>query len=69
MAAKRGQSWKMERASVTTSGKTRPRSNKYAKSDTGQRPRSGSRQRVWIGGYTKGDGTRVRGYYRSLAGS
>jgi hypothetical protein len=54
---------------MTVRNKSRPRSNKYAKSDKGNRPAPGSRDRVWVGGYTKGDGTRVKGYYRSTAGS
>ncbi len=64
MASKRG-SWKNERASVNRRGSSRPRSNKYSKSDTSRRPESGSRSRIWVGGYTRGDGTRVEGYYRA----
>jgi hypothetical protein len=55
----------MERASVSKRGSSRPRSNKYSKSDTTTRPSAGSRSRVWVGGYTREDGTRVEGYYRS----
>jgi hypothetical protein len=57
----------MERASVTVRGKDRPRSNKYSASDSKPEPASGSRQRVWVGGYTRADGRKVRGHYRSLA--
>ena len=57
-------SWKMERASVSRKSQARPRSNKYARSDTTQRPAAGSRSRVWVGGYTRSDGTEVAGYYR-----
>lgn len=64
MARKTG-SWKNERASVNRSGSSRPRSNKYSKSDTSRRPPSGSRSRVWVGGYTRTDGTHVEGYYRA----
>jgi hypothetical protein len=56
--------WKMERASVTAKDRERPRSNKYSRSDSKKRPASGSRERVWVGGYTRADGTRVNGYYR-----
>jgi hypothetical protein len=57
-------SWKNERASVSRSGSARPRSNKYSNSDQTERPSSGSRSRVWVGGYTRSDGTRVSGHYR-----
>lgn len=60
-------SWKMERASVSKRGSARPRSNKYSKSDTTERPSAGSRSRIWVGGYTRTDGTRVEGYYRAAA--
>lgn len=58
-------SWKMERASVRTKDRARPRSNKYSRSDQTTRPAAGERERVWVGGYTRSDGTRVRGHYRS----
>jgi len=64
MATKSGRAWKLERASVSVNGKTRPRSNKYSGGDTGKKPAVGSRSRVWVGGYTKTDGTKVAGYYR-----
>ena len=67
MANKKGRAWKLERASVHSAGKERARSNKYSHSDSGKKPAVGSRQRVWVGGYTKADGTQVRGHYRSLA--
>lgn len=57
-------SWKMERASITSKLKSRPRSNKYSHSDKESKPAKGSRQRIWVGGYTKGDGTHVAGHYR-----
>jgi hypothetical protein len=57
-------SWKNERASVTRRG--RSRSNKYSASDRHERPARGSRQRVWVGGYRREDGTGVRGHYRTL---
>lgn len=65
MPSAKGRSWKMERASVTVKGKSRPRSNKYSHSDSDQRPEPGSRSRVWVGGYTRGNGQKVSGYYRS----
>lgn len=57
------QGWKMERAHV--SGRSRSRSNKYSKSDQTTRPEPGERERVWVGGYTRADGTRVTGHFRS----
>jgi hypothetical protein len=61
-----GRSWKLERASVDERGKERPRSNKYSDSDTGEKPTSGDRERAWVGGYTRADGTQVNGHYRSI---
>jgi hypothetical protein len=60
-------SWKMERASVHRGGGTRPRSNKYSASDKHDPPPPGSRQRVWVGGYKKSDGTAVTGHYRGIS--
>lgn len=68
MAGKSGRAWKLERASVKRKNRKRPRSNKYSRSDTTTEPRAGSRSRIWVGGYKRGDGTRVSGYYRSPAG-
>ncbi|HSB12348.1 MAG TPA: hypothetical protein VLM38_22870 [Blastocatellia bacterium] len=65
MANKRGRAWKLERASVGVQGSSRPRSNKYSPSDSSREPGAGSREKVWIGGYTRSDGSRVHGYYRS----
>jgi hypothetical protein len=58
-------SWKNERASVSRKSTARPRSNKYSRSDQTKRPEAGSRSRVWVGGYTRSDGTAVEGYYRA----
>lgn len=66
MATVKGRAWKLERASVTVKGKSRPRSNKYAKSDTTKEPAPGDRSRVWVGGYVRADGRKVQGYYRSV---
>ncbi len=63
----KNRSWKMERASVKNEGRARSRSNKYSRSDQSKRPESGSRTRVWVGGYTRADGTRVEGHYRGTA--
>ena len=65
MANAKGRAWKNERASVTVAGRARPRSNKYSASDQSKRPAPHSRQRVWVGAYTRADGRRVEGYYRS----
>lgn len=62
-------SWKLERASVSVPGKSRPRSNKYSGGDSGKKPAPGSRERVWVGGYTRADGTQVQGHYRTTAGN
>jgi hypothetical protein len=66
MAKTKSRSWKLERASVSLSGKSRPRSNKYSKSDTTKKPAAGSRSRVWVGGYKRADGSKVAGYYRGV---
>lgn len=63
MATKAVRAWKLERASVTRDGKSR--SNKYSGGDSKSEPGPGERQRIWVGGYTKKDGTRIEGYYRS----
>ena len=65
----KGRAWKQERASVKVAGKTRPRSNKYSGGDSGKKPTAGSRDQVWVGGYTRNDGTKVSGYYRATAGN
>jgi hypothetical protein len=56
----------MERASVTVGNRSRPRSNKYSRSDNSRRPKAGARERIWVGAYTRGDGQKVAGYYRSI---
>ena len=58
-----GRAWKNERASVSKQNKTRPKSNKYTKSDSGKRPDAGSTERYWRAGYTRKDGTKVKGHY------
>ena len=63
--AKSGKAWKMERASVNVKGKERPRSNKYRKgSDPGEQPAPFTREKIWVGGYTRADGIKVKGHYR-----
>jgi hypothetical protein len=57
----------MERASRTKKGESRSRSNKYSNSDSSKRPAAHTGQKVWVGGYTRSDGTHVEGYYRSTA--
>jgi len=64
MASMTRRSWKGERASVSHSSKQRPRSNKYSWGDAHKPPSSGSRMQVWVGGYTRTDGSRVKGHYR-----
>lgn len=65
----KGRAWKLERASVSVPAKSRPRSNKYSGGDTGEKPAPGTRERVWVGGYTRADGTKVEGHYRATAGN
>lgn len=64
--SKGGRAWKMERASVNKQGASRPKSNKYSTNDTSKKPAPGSRQRVWVGGYTRQDGSKVEGYFREI---
>lgn len=60
----RGRSWKNERASVSRSGSNKSMSNKYRPtSDSSKRPASGSGERYWRAGYTRRDGTKVKGHY------
>jgi hypothetical protein len=58
-----GRAWKNERASVSKKSKSRPRSNKYSSSDNGNRPEAGSSEQYWRAGYTRKDGTKVKGHY------
>ena len=61
---KSGGSWKKERASVNRRNGAKPRSNKYRpSSDGGKRPEAGTGERYWRAGYTRSDGTKVRGHY------
>lgn len=57
-------SWKKERSSTSKQG-SRSKSNKYrpAPADTSKRPASGTGQRYWRAGYTRADGTKVKGHY------
>jgi hypothetical protein len=63
-----GRAWKMERASVRRKGTSRPRSNKFSKSDAGRRPKAHTRKKIWVGGYKRRDGIKVKGYYRKNSG-
>ena len=55
-------SWKKERASVTSKSKARPKSNKYRPgSDQSERPDESTH--YWRAGYTRKDGTHVKGHY------
>lgn len=58
--------WKLERASVHRKGASRPKSNKYSKSDGDQRPAPHSRSKVWVGAYTRSDGRKVEGHFRMM---
>lgn len=60
-------SWKKERASVSKKNTTKSKSNKYrSSSDSSKRPASGTRESYWRAGYTRKDGTKVKGHYVSL---
>lgn len=59
-----GRAWKNERASVNTQNKSRSKSNKYSRtSDSSKRPASGTVEQYWRAGYTRKDGTKVKGHY------
>ena len=57
----RSGSWKKERASVDKKNKSRPKSNKYSGSDRSKRENSS--EQYWRAGYTRKDGTKVKGHY------
>ena len=57
----KGSSWKNERASVNKNNKSRPKSNKYSKSDKSKR--EDNAEQYWRAGYTRADGTKVKGHY------
>lgn len=64
-----GRSWKNERASVNRKSSSKSQSNKYRPgSDSGQRPAAGTAGRYWRAGYTRKDGTKVKGHYVNKAG-
>jgi len=69
MPSQKGRAWKNERASVTVSGRDRPRSNKYSHSDQDRRPAPHTRERVWVAAYTRSDGRHVAGHYRATPGA
>jgi len=57
-------SWKKERAAVNTKNSSRSRSNKYRPtSDSSKRPAGGSTSQYWRAGYTRKDGTKVKGHF------
>ncbi|HSL46095.1 MAG TPA: hypothetical protein VK897_21855 [Anaerolineales bacterium] len=58
-----GRAWKNERASVSNKNKSRPKSNKYSSSDKSKRTKAGSSEQYWRAGYTRKDGTKVKGHY------
>ena len=59
-----GRVWKNERASVSNRNSSKSKSNKYRPgSDRSQRPVTGSSERYWRAGYTRRDGTKVKGHY------
>jgi hypothetical protein len=56
-----GRAWKNERASVDKKNKSRPKSNKYSASDKSRREENA--EQYWRAGYTRADGTKVKGHY------
>lgn|GEM_PF-921261 len=54
-------SWKKERASVDRKNKSRPDSNKYSANDKSKR--EDNAEQYWRAGYTRKDGTKVKGHY------
>jgi len=59
-----GRAWKNERASVNSKNKSRPKSNKYSQtSERSKRPKAGTASQYWRAGYTRKDGTKVKGHY------
>jgi hypothetical protein len=59
-----GRAWKNERASVNSKNQSRPKSNKYRPtSDSKTRAETGSPSQYWRAGYTRKDGTKVKGHY------
>ena len=56
-----GRSWKTERASVSKKATSRPKSNKYSASDESKR--QDNAEQYWRAGYTRADGTKVKGHY------
>jgi hypothetical protein len=57
----KGGSWKNERASVNKNNKSRPKSNKYSTNDKSKR--KDNAEQYWRAGYTRSDGTKVKGHY------
>lgn len=57
----KGRAWKNERASVDNKNKSRPKSNKYSSSDKSKR--EDNAEQYWRAGYTRKDGTKVKGHY------
>lgn len=60
-----GRSWKNERASVNRGNSSKTKSNKYrSKSDSKSRSDAENKgERYWRAGYTRSDGTKVKGHY------
>lgn len=57
--------WRGERASYSSTKKKNYRSNKYrTRLGSDKSRKSSGRKKVWVGGYIKKNGTRVRGHYR-----
>lgn len=56
-----GRTWKNERASVNKQSRSRPKSNKYRPSDKSKR--DDYVEQYWRAGYTRADGTKVKGHY------
>lgn len=57
----KGRAWKNERASVNKKNRSRPKSNKYSASDKSKK--EWPAEQYWRAGYTRKDGTKVKGHY------
>ena len=59
----KGRAWKNERASVNRSNASKPKSNKYRPASDRSDRKKTEGERYWRAGYTRKDGTKVKGHY------
>jgi len=58
-----GRAWKNERASVKRGKGSQPKSNKYRPASDKSDRKKNEGERYWRAGYTRRDGTKVKGHY------